>query len=126
MTMKVVMPARTSTPTLVPRAWSWNHRSRASVMNAAIVARSPLAPLHTSSHRAHPHSTSGPHDRGGVYDCYGRTIMAGPVRLRLGAIALGGSALLFAAFPLVRPFFRLDVMSPSLAAEASGPLASPS
>jgi len=48
------------------------------------------------------------------------------VRLRLGAVALGVCALLFAAFPLVRPFFRLDVFSPTLAALASGPLASPS
>jgi len=47
-------------------------------------------------------------------------------RLRLGAVALGICALLFAAFPLVRPFFRLDVFSPTLAALASGPLASPS
>jgi hypothetical protein len=48
-----------------------------------------------------------------------------PSRLRLGALALGVSALLFAAFPLVRPFFRLDVFSPTLADVASGPLASP-
>ena len=27
-------------------------------------------------------------------------------RLRLGAVALGACALLFASFPLVRPFFR--------------------
>ena len=47
-------------------------------------------------------------------------------RLRLGAVTLGASALLFAAFPLVRPFFRLDVFSPTLAAVASGPLTSPS
>ena len=53
--------------------------------------------------------------------------MARPAtRLRLGAVALGVCALLFAAFPLVRPFFKLDVFSPSLAATASGPLASPS
>jgi hypothetical protein len=50
------------------------------------------------------------------------TPLLGP---RLGALALGSSALLFAAFPLVRPFFRLDVFSPTLAATASGPLASP-
>ena len=49
-----------------------------------------------------------------------------PVRSRLGVVALATSALLFAAFPLVRPFFRLDVFSPTLAAVASGPLASPS
>jgi hypothetical protein len=35
------------------------------------------------------------------------------------------SALVFAVFPLVRPFFRLDVFSPTLADSASGPLASP-
>ena len=46
--------------------------------------------------------------------------------LRLGAVALGVCALLFAVFPLVRPFFRLDVFSPTLAAVASGALASPS
>jgi hypothetical protein len=44
---------------------------------------------------------------------------------RLGAVALAVSALLFAVFPLVRPFFRLDVFSPALATVASGPLASP-
>lgn len=48
-----------------------------------------------------------------------------PLRLRLGAVALATSVLLFAAFPLVRPFFTLDVFSPTLAAVASGPLASP-
>jgi hypothetical protein len=47
-------------------------------------------------------------------------------RLRLGAVALAVSALLFAAFPLVRPFFPLDVFSPTLADAASGPLTSPS
>src|SRR5262249_32010567 len=34
-------------------------------------------------------------------------------RVHLGALALGLSALLFAAFPLVRPFFPLDPRSPS-------------
>ena len=34
-----------------------------------------------------------------------------PARSRLGVIALAVSALLFAAFPLVRPFFQLDVFS---------------
>jgi len=43
---------------------------------------------------------------------------------RPGALALGTSALLLAAFPLLRPFFRLDVFSPALADTASGPLAS--
>jgi hypothetical protein len=42
----------------------------------------------------------------------------------LGAGALAVSALLFAVFPLVRPFFRLNVFSPTLADVASGPLAS--
>jgi hypothetical protein len=57
----------------------------------------------------------------------GRTLMAPRSgHLRLGAVALGVSGLLFAVFPLTRPFFTLDVFSPTLAAEASGPLASPS
>jgi hypothetical protein len=47
------------------------------------------------------------------------------VRLRLGAAALALSTLLLAVFPLVRPFFRLDVSSPTLAAVASPSLASP-
>jgi hypothetical protein len=42
----------------------------------------------------------------------------------LGAGALAVSALLFAVFPLVRPFFRLNVFSPTLADVASGPLTS--
>jgi hypothetical protein len=46
------------------------------------------------------------------------------IRPRPGALALGTSALLLAAFPLLRPFFRLDVFSPALADTASGPLAS--
>jgi hypothetical protein len=48
-----------------------------------------------------------------------------PIGVGLGAAALTTSALLFAVFPLVRPFFRLDVFSPTLAEVASGPLASP-
>jgi hypothetical protein len=48
-----------------------------------------------------------------------------PLPRPLGAGALAVSALLFAVFPLVRPFFRLDVFSPTLADVASGPLASP-
>ena len=48
------------------------------------------------------------------------TPMPGP-----GALALAVSTLLFAVFPLVRPFFPLDVFSPALAATASGPVASP-
>jgi hypothetical protein len=47
-----------------------------------------------------------------------------PSRSRPGALALAAAALLFAAFPLVRPFFDLDVFSPALAAVASGPLTS--
>jgi len=43
-------------------------------------------------------------------------------RLRLGAVALGVCSLLFAAFPLLRPFFRLDVFSPTLAAVPVVPL----
>jgi hypothetical protein len=52
-------------------------------------------------------------------------LTSGPIGPRLGAAPLATSALLFAAFPLVRPFFALDVRSPTLAAVASGPLASP-
>src|SRR5262249_677837 len=48
------------------------------------------------------------------------------VRLRLGAVALGLWGLLFAVFPLLRPFFGLDVVSPNVAPLASGPLASAS
>src|SRR5262245_9859820 len=47
-----------------------------------------------------------------------------PIRLRLGALALGASALLLALFPLVRPFFPLDVFSPALADVASPALRS--
>jgi hypothetical protein len=47
-----------------------------------------------------------------------------PIRSHPGALALAAAALLFAAFPLVRPFFDLDVFSPALAAVASGPLTS--
>jgi hypothetical protein len=46
------------------------------------------------------------------------------VGLRSGAVALATSALLFAVFPIVRPFFPLDVFSPGLAEVARGPLAS--
>lgn len=48
-----------------------------------------------------------------------------PIGVRAGAVALASAAVLLAVFPLVRPFFRLDVFSPTLAAVASGPLASP-
>src|SRR5262245_22445470 len=44
---------------------------------------------------------------------------------RLGALALAASSSLFAVFPLVRPYFDLDVFSPTLAAVASGPISSP-
>jgi len=43
-------------------------------------------------------------------------------RIRLGALALGLSALLFTAFPLVRPFFRLDPRSPDETLAAASPL----
>jgi hypothetical protein len=49
-----------------------------------------------------------------------------PIGPGLGAAALAISGVLFAAFPLVRPFFRLDVFAPTLASVASGPLASTS
>ena len=44
--------------------------------------------------------------------------------LRPGALALGASGVLFALFPLVRPFFRLNVFDPGLAATASPAIAS--
>ncbi len=40
---------------------------------------------------------------------------------RYGALALGGSALLFAVFPLVRPFFPLDPSSPAATLSAASP-----
>lgn len=43
-------------------------------------------------------------------------------RIRLGALALGLSALLFTAFPLVRPFFRLDPRSPDETLAAASPV----
>ena len=42
-------------------------------------------------------------------------------RARLGALALGLSALLLGAFPIVRPFFRLDVFAPEATLAAAGP-----
>ena len=42
-------------------------------------------------------------------------------RARLGALALGLSALLLGAFPLVRPFFRLDVFAPEATLAAASP-----
>ena len=44
-----------------------------------------------------------------------------PTRVRLGALALGISALLFAAFPLVRPFFPLDVFEPAATLRVASP-----
>ena len=43
-------------------------------------------------------------------------------RIRLGALALGLSALLFTAFPLVRPYFRLDPRSPDETLAAASPV----
>jgi len=48
-----------------------------------------------------------------------------PVRIRLGAAALGASAALFAVFPLVRPFFAMDVFSPTGLTGAAPAFASP-
>jgi hypothetical protein len=44
------------------------------------------------------------------------------IRIRLGALALGLSAVLFAAFPLVRPYFRLDPRSPDETLAAASPV----
>jgi len=46
---------------------------------------------------------------------------ANVTRDRLGALALGLSALLFTAFPLVRPFFPLDPRSPEATLTAASP-----
>jgi hypothetical protein len=43
------------------------------------------------------------------------------LRTRLGALALGASALLLAAFPLLRPFFRLDVFDGDATLRAASP-----
>ena len=43
-------------------------------------------------------------------------------RIRLGALALGLSALLFMVFPLVRPYFRLDPRSPDETLAAASPV----
>ncbi len=45
------------------------------------------------------------------------------VRARLGALALGLSAALLGAFPLVRPFFGLDVFAPEATLAAASPAA---
>ena len=42
-------------------------------------------------------------------------------RARMGALALGLSALLLGTFPLVRPFFRLDVFAPEVTLAAASP-----
>lgn len=42
-------------------------------------------------------------------------------RIRMGALALGLSAVLFGAFPFVRPFFRLDVFAPEATLAAASP-----
>ena len=43
-------------------------------------------------------------------------------RIRLGALSLGLSALLFAVFPLARPYFRLDPRSPDETLAAASPV----
>ena len=42
-------------------------------------------------------------------------------RIRLGAVALGSSAFLLAVFPLIRPFFPLDVFEAERTIAAAGP-----
>jgi len=49
------------------------------------------------------------------------TAAARAARLRLGAVALGASALLLAIFPLLRPFFPLDVFVPERSIAAAAP-----
>jgi hypothetical protein len=44
-----------------------------------------------------------------------------PIRARLGTLALGLAALLFAAFPLVRPFFPLDPAAPDQTLSVASP-----
>lgn len=44
-----------------------------------------------------------------------------PSRIRMGAVALGISALLLSAFPLIRPFFPLDPTSPGETLAAASP-----
>jgi hypothetical protein len=46
---------------------------------------------------------------------------AHPGRIRLGALALGLSALLLAVFPLARPFFRMNIFAPEETMTAAGP-----
>src|SRR5919106_5276301 len=83
------------------------------------------ARFHSSLPRPHTPFTGARHPGSRLDSWWRRTLMTTTsIDLRSGAVALAVSALLFAAFPLVRPFFRLDVFSPTLAAVASGPLAS--
>jgi len=42
-------------------------------------------------------------------------------RLRLGALALGLSSMLLGVFPLIRPFFRLDVFAPEATLASAAP-----
>ncbi len=42
-------------------------------------------------------------------------------RIRLGAVVLGSSAFLLAVFPLIRPFFALDVFAPERAIALASP-----
>ena len=44
-----------------------------------------------------------------------------PARIRLGAVALGSSAFLLAVFPLIRPFFPLDIFEPERTLTAASP-----
>ena len=43
-----------------------------------------------------------------------------PARVRLGSLCLGASALLLTVFPLVRPFFPLDVFEPARTLDLGG------
>lgn len=42
-------------------------------------------------------------------------------RIRLGAVALGSSAFLLALFPLIRPFFALDIFEPERTIAVASP-----
>ena len=44
-----------------------------------------------------------------------------PTHLRFGAVSLAASAVLFAIFPLVRPYFLLDPLEPVATLGAAGP-----
>ena len=43
-------------------------------------------------------------------------------RIRLGAVALGAAAFLLAVFPLIRPFFRLDIFAPERTITVASPV----